>query len=443
MIVVGARPNFVKAAPIIAALDDYNEHRSPIRQDPDVAPVEYVLVHTGQHYDEQMSDRFFEDLGLPLPNVNLGVGSGSHAAQTAEIMKRFEPIVLRERPDAIMVVGDVNSTLACSLVAAKTALKPTGTRPLIVHVEAGLRSFDRSMPEECNRVVTDHLADMLFVTETSGITNLVHEGISEDRIRLVGNTMVDSLLASKEKAKRSTILDRLNLRSATNGNGVNNHLTPYALLTLHRPSNVDDRDVFVNILDGLQNLAAECPVIFPSHPRTLQRIREFSLEDYFTKNSHAPDKHSTCGIKLIPPLGYLEFLCLMMHARLVVTDSGGIQEETTCLGVPCVTVRENTERPVTVTCGTNVIAGTKKESVQKAVANQMKGRSATFIPDKWDGKAAVRIVQTVALELQERSRAAQADARSPHPATGNGHRDERARIEIPKHGRSARGPLAL
>jgi len=417
MIVVGARPNFMKAAPLIAALRNYNKRRERKRFGRTAARFEYVLVHTGQHYDGQMSDQFFEDLGLPPPSVNLNVGSGSHATQTAEIMKRFEPVLLQERPNAIIVVGDVNSTLACSLVAAKIVTKSSDTRPLIVHVEAGLRSFDRLMPEECNRVVTDHLADMLFATEDSGVINLAKEGISRDRIYFVGNTMVDSLVASKERARHSTILDQFGLRSASNGNGSRSCPMPYVLMTLHRPSNVDDREVLVNILDGLRSLVAEYPVIFPCHPRTLERIREFALEHYFTTNGHGSNMQSSPSIKLIQPLGYLDFLCLMMHARLVVTDSGGIQEETTCLGVPCVTVRENTERPVTLTCGTNVIAGTRKENIRKAVESQMKKGVTPSTPDKWDGKAAARIVETVALELERRSAVAHSASSQPRIAS--------------------------
>ena len=444
MIVVGARPNFMKAAPLIAALHNYNDCRERTRFGCTAARLGYVLVHTGQHYDGRMSGRFFEDLGLPPPNVNLGVGSKSHATQTAEIMQKFEPVLSQEQPNAVIVVGDVNSTLACSLVAAKTVFKPSDTRPLIVHVEAGLRSFDRLMPEECNRVVTDHLADMLFATENSGVTNLVKEGISKDRIYFVGNTMVDSLVASKERARHSTILGQLGLQSASNGNGCRTVPAPYAVLTLHRPSNVDNRDVFVNILDGLKDLIAQCPVIFPCHPRTSARIREFALEHYFVTNGHGSNAQSTRGINLIQPLGYLDFLCLMMHARLVVTDSGGVQEETTCLRVPCVTVRENTERPVTFTCGTNVIAGTKKDSIRKAVERQMQSTAIACTPDKWDGKAAARIVDAIALELQKRSAAGHSGIKSPCDlATADGPRDERASNSVPKNSGPARERLEL
>jgi len=396
MIVVGARPNFMKAAPVVFAIADHNARVAaspnlPRTESPQ--PIQMVLVHTGQHYDEAMSGSFFTDLGLPTPDVHLEVGSGSHAAQTAEIMRRFEAVVLEQKPDVVMVFGDVNSTVACALVTSKIVLDSSGNRPLIAHVEAGLRSFDRAMPEEINRVITDHLSDLLFVTEESGKENLCREGIKPEKIHFVGNTMIDSLLASQEKAEKSVILDQFGLRGDSNGLAGR-----YALLTLHRPSNVDDRETFLSILEGLDELAGSCPILFSAHPRTRKRIAEFGLERFFQSESEQSGNEN--GIRLLDPLGYLDFLCLTKHAALVVTDSGGIQEETTCLRVPCITVRENTERPVTVTCGTNVIAGTESQNIRRAVKEQLSGKKQGRVPEKWDGRAAGRIVEVIAREFQ-------------------------------------------
>jgi UDP-N-acetylglucosamine 2-epimerase (non-hydrolysing) len=380
--VVGARPNFMKVAPIIESIKRRNKGVGPTDL------IQHVLVHTGQHYDQLMSDSFFNDLNLPAPDVHLAVGSGSHAVQTAEIMRKFEEVLLRERPDVLLVVGDVNSTLGCALVAAKISFDASGARPMIAHVEAGLRSFDRSMPEEINRILTDHLSDLLFVTEESGLRNLTREGVPAEKIHFVGNTMIDSLLAYKEKAESSPILEKLGLRGKSN-NGHVSAITPYALLTLHRPANVDGRDALSNILEGIQDLAAEYPVVFPAHPRTRQRIQDFGLAQYFALD----DATNGCSaIRLIEPLGYLDFLCLMKNAALVVTDSGGIQEETTCLGVPCVTVRENTERPVTVETGTNILAGVKKHGIRQAIRRQLRSPTESAVPEKWDGKTSGRIL---------------------------------------------------
>jgi UDP-N-acetylglucosamine 2-epimerase (non-hydrolysing) len=398
--IVGARPNFMKVAPIIAAINAHNSRiaAGALRQNESPAEtIHHVLVHTGQHYDELMSGSFFNDLSLPKPDVHLGVGSGSHAAQTAEIMKKFEGIVLAEKPDVVVVVGDVNSTMGCALVTSKISFDSTGSRPMIAHVEAGLRSFDRAMPEEINRVVTDHVSDLLFVTEESGIQNLLKEGVSLDRVHLVGNTMIDSLLTFKDQAEQSAICEKLGLRSGPAKNSKS--IRPYALLTLHRPSNVDNRDGFLSILAGLEELAEDFPIIFPVHPRTRQRIEDFGLDLHAapkaaksSRDAEAPENPGA-GIMLTDPLGYLDFLCLMKHAAIVVTDSGGIQEETTCLGIPCVTVRENTERPVTVECGTNIVAGTKKEKVQEAIRRQLRRKNGAAMPKNWDGRAAVRIVE--------------------------------------------------
>ncbi len=402
--VVGARPNFMKVAPIIAAIDKHNEGivaNSADRRQAPLEMIEHVLVHTGQHYDALMSDSFFSDLSLPTPDFHLGVGSCSHALQTAEIMRKFEDVLLEKRPEIVIVVGDVNSTLACALVTAKVSFDSSGSRPLIAHVEAGLRSFDRSMPEEINRIVTDHIADLLFVTEASGLQNLRYEGISPDKIHFVGNTMIDSLLTCKDRAEDSTILQELGLGIQRGGNGVSDAISRYALLTLHRPSNVDNRGAFLNILAGLEELAKNCPIIFPAHPRTQRRIKELGLDLRFGMNTtkirgdgrNSGNSHN--GIILTDPLGYLDFLCLMKHAAIVVTDSGGIQEETTCLGIPCVTVRENTERPVTVESGTNVIAGTRKAGIQEAVRLQMQRKGSNGVPENWDGRAAARIVDVL------------------------------------------------
>jgi UDP-N-acetylglucosamine 2-epimerase (non-hydrolysing) len=394
MIVVGARPNFMKAAPI---LDSISRHNASLRNES--GNIRPILVHTGQHYDAAMSDAFFSDLNLPQPDVFLGVGSGSHAAQTAEVMKRFEQVLLREQPDILVVVGDVNSTVACALVAAKISYDADGNKPLIAHVEAGLRSFDRNMPEECNRVVTDHLSDLLFVTEESALKNLENEGIPKERVFFVGNTMIDSLRAFEGKAEMSNILDRLDLSARTDGDHSPRRSKPYVLLTLHRPSNVDSRETFLEILEGIQEVTASYETIFPAHPRTQKQIQQHGLGSYFALNQpgsgHAMLEPHAKAITLVEPQGYLDFLCLMKHARLVVTDSGGIQEETTCLDIPCVTVRENTERPVTLTSGTNILAGTRRDGIRKAIQLQLAKKHESVIPDMWDGKASARIVETL------------------------------------------------
>jgi len=409
--VVGARPNFMKAAPIIAAIQGYNERLalSPNldRANDSNLRIRNLLVHTGQHYDQAMSEQFFADLSIPKPDVHLGVGSGSHAAQTAEIMKRFEDVLLRERPDLLVVVGDVNSTLACALVAAKISYGANGARPLIAHVEAGLRSFDRAMPEEINRILTDHIADLLFVTEETGLKNLREEGIPAEKIHFVGNTMIDSLLNFRAKAERSDILNRLRLRKPNPESGSTHDTARYALLTLHRPSNVDQPETFLNILEGMQELLSSCPVIFPVHPRTRKRLTEFGFQRFFT-NEDGPREETLRSprangrVHLVEPLGYLDFLCLMAHAAVVVTDSGGIQEETTCLGVPCVTVRENTERPITVKVGTNVLAGTGKEGIRRAIRQQLASMVSGSVPEGWDGKSAQRILDVICRELEKK-----------------------------------------
>jgi len=445
MSVVGARPNYMKVAPIISSIRQHSSLRSAgaYGESPEESPrLEHVLVHTGQHYDKLMSDSFFADLKLPEPDIHLGVGSGSHAAQTAEIMRKFEAVLGQERPDVLVLVGDVNSSLACALVACKISFDSKGSRPLIAHVEAGLRSFDRSMPEEINRIVTDQLSDLLFVTEESGIRNLAQEGVPAEKVHFVGNTMIDSLLACKEKAQVSPILDDLGLRIARGDNGSSHHVVPYALLTLHRPSNVDHRDTFLNIMGGLEELAKEVSVIFPAHPRTQKRIAEFGLEGKF---EWSMVRREAAGIgavgrlgaiRIIEPLGYLDFLCLMSKAKLVVTDSGGIQEETTCLGVPCVTVRENTERPVTIVVGTNVLAGVTTEGIRLAIRGQLASKLAARAPELWDGQSAERILDTILREVQARRAVSNGTAAAafgrvgPTDETRSGahRRGERARI---------------
>ena len=386
----------MKIASIVAALDAHNLGAKK--------RLDYLLVHTGQHYDEKMSQTFFRELDLPRPAVDLEVGSGTHAVQTAEIMKRFEPVLVKERPDAVLLVGDVNSTIACALVASKIAY-PQGpdasdrTRPLIVHVEAGLRSRDRSMPEEINRILTDALSDLLFVTEQSAVRNLRSEGIARNRIHLVGNTMVDTLLRHRDRAEQSAVLQRLGLAVSDSDNQT---ALPYGVVTLHRPSNVDDPTAFRNILDALLTIGKTLPLVFPVHPRTVARIQEFGLAD----QCHMLEPHETipetkAGLYFIESLGYLHFLRLMSKASIVLTDSGGIQEETTMLGVPCVTLRNNTERPVTVSEGTNVLAGTSKEAIVRQALRQLKRRVKSEKPYRWDGKAGARIVRILSTVLEK------------------------------------------
>ena len=397
ILVVGARPNFMKVAPIMRAITRFNAGLRDSKSNSGLNEIHPVLVHTGQHYDAQMSGAFFSDLALPEPDIFLGAGSASHAEQTAEIMKRFEPVLIKENPDMVLLVGDVNSTLACALVTSKITLSKGNPRPLVVHVEAGLRSFDRDMPEEINRMLTDHLSDLLFVTESSGTENLKREGIPSERVFLVGNTMIDSLSAYRKKAEHSDILDRLELRPA-------GAIIPYALLTLHRPGNVDDREGFVEILQGLQPLAASLRIIFPAHPRTRKQMEVLKLGSYLrcelSKAGGAMKETPSGGITLIDPLGYLDFVYLMKNARLVVTDSGGIQEETTFLQVPCVTVRENTERPVTLQIGTNVLAGTRREGIREAIERQLQQPRKGQLPEKWDGRSSERIVEILAGHLR-------------------------------------------
>jgi UDP-N-acetylglucosamine 2-epimerase (non-hydrolysing) len=353
LIVAGARPNFMKIAPLMWEIGRRKN-------------VEAFLVHTGQHYDERMSRLFFEELKIPRPDVDLGVGSGSHATQTAEIMKRFEPVVLDERPDALVVVGDVNSTIACALTAVKLGVP-------VAHVEAGLRSFDRSMPEEINRLLTDAISDWLFVSEPSGVANLRREGVPEERIHLVGNVMIDTLLACRDLCRQASILSRLGLREQS-----------FGVLTLHRPANVDDPAVLSGLIEAIAEIQRELPIVFPVHPRTRKALQDQNL-------STLP------GLIIVDPLGYLDFMKLLTEARLVLTDSGGIQEETTVLGVPCLTLRNNTERPITIEQGTNRLVGLNGDRILAEARRALAEPTTTRrIPDLWDGRAASRILDILA-----------------------------------------------
>ena len=365
--VVGARPNFMKAAPLIRALAGYPS-------------VRQILVHTGQHYDVNMSDVFFQQLAMPAPDFNLQAGSGTHAQQTAAIIRDFEPVVADRKPSLVVVYGDVNSTIAAALVCAKLGVP-------VAHVEAGLRSFDRSMPEEINRVLTDQISDLLFTPSEDGNRNLAREGVSAERIHLVGNVMIDTLVRMLPHAR----LPEVDLPPS------------YVLVTLHRPSNVDDLPWLDEMLRTLAELSDHTPVLFPVHPRTAKALEESRCRDAACCVSSAPSRVSGAGkigagrLRLMNPQPYLQFLALQQKAALVITDSGGIQEETTFLGVPCLTVRENTERPVTVECGTNVLVGRDLDLLREAAHRVLRGeKKAGRIPPLWDGHAAERIAEIVA-----------------------------------------------
>ncbi|MGA1840525.1 MAG: non-hydrolyzing UDP-N-acetylglucosamine 2-epimerase [bacterium] len=345
--VVGARPNFMKVAPVVKALNLHTDFCQ-------------IIVHTGQHYDANMSEIFFQQLDIPEPDINLDVGSGSHAQQTAQIMSRFEPIVLKQKPDLLLVYGDVNSTVATALVCSKLHI-PVG------HVEAGLRSFDRAMPEEINRLLTDQVADLLFTPSADGNENLLREGVPAEKIHLVGNVMIDTLVRLLPRADNSI-----------------SHDSNYALVTLHRPSNVDEPHMLRKIISALDEISHKLHVIFPIHPRTRSRMKELKLT---AANS---------SLKLIDPVGYLQFLALQKRAAVLITDSGGIQEETTYLGVPCLTIRENTERPVTITTGTNMLVGTDMERLKAEVDRILSGEAKKgTLPPLWDGKASERIAGVI------------------------------------------------
>ncbi len=361
--VVGARPNFMKIAPVMRAI---NKPRSGLKA---------RLLHTGQHYDDAMKQSFFEQLHIPQPDIDLGVGSATHAVQTAQIMQRFEPVLDEMKPDAVLVVGDVNSTIACALVAVKKEIP-------VIHVEAGLRSYDRAMPEEINRVLTDQISALLLLTEQTARTNLLREGIEDHRIHFVGNVMIDTLLYNLDHA----VFFKNTLKPNLHQTDYARFKEGYGLITMHRPSNVDDPAVLKQLLTVLREISREMPMIFPIHPRTKQRIDDAGLEQLV----------SGSGFLTLPPLGYLEMLGLMQDARLVLTDSGGIQEETTALGVPCITLRENTERPITIEEGTNSIAGSDPEKIMACFKDVMEsGGKAGRVPELWDGKAAERIVRVI------------------------------------------------
>lgn len=368
MCVVGARPNFMKMAPILRALAAHEP------------PIPALLVHTGQHYDASMSDKLFADLRLPRPDINLEVGSGSHAVQTAEVMKRFEPALDEHKPSCVLVVGDVNSTLACTLVAVKKGVP-------VAHVEAGLRSYDRKMPEEINRVLTDQVADRLYTTERSAEGNLVREGVDAARVCFAGNVMIDSLLSNREAARPAADT----LKAHGFDPGVLAHPRGYGVVTLHRPSNVDTAEALAPLLTVLREVSAQLPLVFALHPRTRGNIEKFGLQ-------HLLDPAT---MVLLPPQGYLEMIGLMNGATMVLTDSGGLQEETTALGVPCLTLRENTERPITVEQGTNTMVGRDLAAIRSGVADILAGRGKRGrVPELWDGRAAERIAADLFLWLK-------------------------------------------
>lgn len=354
--VVGARPNLMKIAPLVEEMNRYPE-------------IDHHLLHTGQHYDERMSQVFFDELDIPRPDVYLGIGSGSHAEQTAKTMLQIEKVLIDDAPELVVVVGDVNSTLACAITAAKLWIP-------VAHVEAGLRSFDRRMPEEINRIVTDAVSSLLFTTSRDANENLAREGVASEKILFVGNVMIDTLMKHRVRAAGLETPVRFGLEK-------NN----YALLTLHRPSNVDRPEVLAGILEALHRIQQRTPILFPAHPRTVKRIAEFGFEERL---------EAAQNLVMAEPQGYLEFLDLMMHARMVLTDSGGIQEETTILGVPCLTLRENTERPITVTEGTNTLVGTDGAAIVAEAEKILDGNGKSGrAPELWDGHAAERIVRAI------------------------------------------------
>jgi len=394
MSIVGARPNFMKIAPIARAVEQHNAC-------PGSLPIDHVVVHTGQHYDDKMSDLFFKELEIPRPDYNLHVGSASHAVQTAQIMERFEPVLLREHPDVLLVVGDVNSTVACALVATKINYNGSSSqrRPLIAHIEAGLRSRDRDMPEEINRILTDALSDLLFVTEEDALESLEREGIPRTRVHFVGNVMIDTLMQHREKAHMRNTLGRI-VKDHELAVGVRTGLGPetvpgngrYGVVTLHRPSNVDTPAALNPLINNLARISTQLPLIFPVHPRTRANMEKFGMVGVL----------DPARVIMTEPLGYLDFLSLVLGASLVLTDSGGIQEETTFLDVPCITLRNNTERHITVTRGTNYLVGTNPEQMRKTALDIIAGRRKKgTVPMLWDGMASNRIIEVVSHRMAD------------------------------------------
>lgn len=375
--VVGARPNFMKIAPIFVSIKEQNQRNNSLF-------IDQFIVHTGQHYGKEMSESFFSDLGIPNPHFNLNVGSGSHAYQTANIMLSFERVLEELFPDLVVVGGDVNSTVACAITAKKAGIR-------VAHVEAGLRSFDRSMPEEINRILTDSISDLLFTTEQSANINLSNDGISPEKIFFVGNTMIDSLVQQLKNAIQLKTMERVNLY----GNGP----IKYGLLTMHRPANIDNADVLSGFLKTFSLLSDNIPMVFPAHPRTVKQIKENKMEALFS-TTHEVLRNKK-GMVLIDPLGYRDMLNLMRSAEYVITDSGGIQEETTYLGIPCLTIRENTERPVTIDYGTNILVGQDPELLSEEISKIISGKQKKgVVPALWDGKASERIVDTISSFLK-------------------------------------------
>ncbi len=383
MLIVGARPNFMKISPLVRAIKTHNKKKRSPR-------IRSKLVHTGQHYDYEMSKIFFRDLDIPEPDIYLNVGSGSHAVQTGGVMIKLEKVVLREKPDLLMVVGDVNSTLASALVAAKIVY-PNGERPLLAHIESGLRSFDRKMPEEINRLLTDRISDFLFTTSQEDKSNLVREGTSREKIFPVGNIMIDNLVFNLEKTGHSTILEELGF--AKNGEAA----MPYSVLTLHRPANVNSPKSLEKIMRTLQAVSKRIPVIFPAHPRTGKKIRELNLTGCFLSRERGDNTPFKKGIYLIQPLGYLDFLKLMRSSTFVLTDSGGIQAEAFFLGIPCLTLRDTTEWPVTLKSGANRLVGNSRKEIISGCDKILKAtKKKGGRPKLWDGKTAERIVNILA-----------------------------------------------
>ncbi|MEP6662964.1 MAG: UDP-N-acetylglucosamine 2-epimerase (non-hydrolyzing) [Verrucomicrobiota bacterium] len=360
LLIAGARPNFMKLAPLVKYIQSHNAHRAENERE-----VHFDIVHTGQHYDAKMSQVFFDELGIPTPRFNLEVGSGSHAVQTAEVMRRFEPVCLAEKPDWVVVVGDVNSTMACTLVAVKSGVR-------VAHVEAGLRSFDRTMPEEINRLVTDAIADLLLTPSEDANENLRRENVPDSKIRLVGNVMIDSLITNLEQARRSKIMERCDVQKGH-----------FAYVTLHRPANVDERGSLTKIFGELKSLSHRLPIVFPIHPRTRKMAAEFGIQ-----------LEGVNGLRMLDPIGYHDSVCLTDNARFLLTDSGGLQEESTYFQTPCLTLRPNTERPITVTVGSNRL--TRIETLGADLDNLLSREPKLGqIPQFWDGKASERVLKSL------------------------------------------------